>query len=136
MNKLSRLSFLIEGNRKLLVRAKPTGIYTASEPIEYQFTEDTNTNTEKYIPINHLSIHEYSTQSIDSGRPFYAPNVIDGNRNTIWHTDFRYSIAGSRAYITIKLDNSKSISALEFVQKLYRVDDPSYITIFVNRSIS
>ncbi len=118
---------VVLGNKKLLVRTKATGIYTASESLEYQFTEDNQPDTEKYIPIQHLSIHEYSTQSIDSNRPFYAPNVIDGNRNTIWHTDFRYSIVGSKAYITIKLDEAKSISALEFVQKKYKADDPCYI---------
>ena len=118
---------VVKGNKKLLLRAKATGIYTASDTLEYQFTEDTDTNQEKYIPINHLSIHAYSTQSIDASRPFYAPNAIDGNRNTIWHTDFRYSIVGSRAYITIKLDESKMMSALEFVQKKYREDDPCYI---------
>ncbi len=118
---------VVQGNKKLLVRAKATGIYTASDALEYQFNEDVNTQKETYIPISHLSIHAYSSQSIDSNRPFYAPNAIDGNRNTIWHTDFRYSIAGTRAFITIKLDSSKYISALEYVQKKYREDDPSYI---------
>ncbi len=118
---------IVLGNKTLLVRRKATGIYTASDSIEYQFTEDNQPATEKYIPIKHLSIHNYSTQSIDSSRPYYAQNVIDGNINTIWHTDFRYSIAGSRAYITIKLDEAKNISALEFAQKKYRDNDPSYI---------
>ena len=118
---------VVEGNKKLLVRAKATGIYTASDNIEYQFTEDANTAKETYIPISHLSMHAYSSQSIDSSRPFYAQNAIDGNRNTIWHTDFRYSISGTRAFITIKLDSSKYLSALEYVQKKYREDDPSYI---------
>ncbi len=118
---------IVEGNKKLFVRAKATRNFVASDALEYQFNEDTDTNAEKYIPIEHLSIHNKSTQSIDASRPFYAEKAIDGNINTQWHTDFRYSIAGTRAFITIKLDNPRHISALEFIQKRYREDDPSFI---------
>lgn len=118
---------VVEGAKKLYVRAKATSNFTASDVLEYQFTEDINTPKETYIPISHLSIHTYSSQSIDSSRPFYVQNAIDGNRNTLWHTDFRYSIQGTRAYITIKLDKNKYISALEYVQKKYKEDDPTYI---------
>ena len=118
---------IVGGKNTLLIRTKATGIYAASDVTEYEFTADADTETAKYIPIKHLSIHGYSSQSKDSKRPFYAPNVIDGNRNTLWHTDFAVSIAGQRAYVTIKLDSPKYISAMEFVQKKYRVDDPSLI---------
>ena len=40
----------------ILVRKKPKGLYTASDAIEYQFTQDTDTETQKYVPIKHLSI--------------------------------------------------------------------------------
>lgn len=118
---------IVEGNKKLFVRAKATRNFVASDALEYQFNEDTDTNTEKYIPVEHLSIHDKSTQSVDASRPFYAENAIDGNINTQWHTDFRYSISGSRAFITIKLDNPRYISALEFIQKRYKADDPCFI---------
>ena len=98
---------MVVGDRKLLVRAKAKGLYTASDIIEYQFTQDTDTETQKYVPIKHLSIESYSTESADSARPFYALNAIDGNINTLWHTDFAVSIAGQRAYVTIKLDSPK-----------------------------
>ncbi|MCI8309161.1 MAG: hypothetical protein HFJ57_07585 [Clostridia bacterium] len=118
---------VVEGAKKLYVRAKATSNFTASDILEYQFAEDENTSKETYIPISHLSVHAYSTQSIDNTRPFYAQNAIDGNRNTLWHTDFRYSIVGSRAFITMKLDSNKYISALEYAQKKYREEDPCYI---------
>ena len=117
---------VVTGNNTLLVRTKGTGIYTPSESLEYQFTKDKDTDTEKYIPIKHLSIHGYSTQSADSSRPFYAPNVIDGNVNTLWHTDFRQNVLDQevKPFITIKLDEPKPISALEFLPKKYRDVDP------------
>ena len=120
---------VVTGSRTLYVRTKATGIYTASDSVEYEFTEDNQPNTAKYIPVSHLSIAGYSTQSVDSKRPYYAPNVIDGNINTLWHTDFRYSVLQQQVkpFISIKLDTPKYISALEFIQKKYRPDDPDYI---------
>ncbi len=120
---------VVIGNHILLVRTKGTGIYTPSESLEYEFTEDNQPDTAKYIPIKHLSIHDFSTQSVDSSRPFYAPNTIDGNINTIWHTDFRENVLEQevKPFITIKLDEPKYISTLEFVQKKYRENDPDAI---------
>ncbi|MCI8575147.1 MAG: hypothetical protein HFI09_01625 [Bacilli bacterium] len=128
---------VVIGTKKLYVRRKATRNVTASDALEYDFTEDNQPNTRKYIPIKHLSIHGYSTQSIDTGRPFYAPNAIDGNVNTLWHTDFRYSVLDSeiKPFITIKLDESKYLSAVEFIQTKYRSIDPDFIknlTVYVS----
>jgi len=120
---------VVIGNRTLQVRAKATSTTVASNVLEYHFTEDNHPDEEKYISIKHLSISGYSTQSIDSTRPFYAPNVIDGNPNTLWHTDFRYSVLTQsvKPFVTIKLDSPRYISALEFIQKKYKINDPDYI---------
>lgn len=122
---------IVTGNRKLYIRNKATGNLAASDILEYQFTDDNQTDTAKYIPIKHLSIHSYSTQSVDSGRPFYAPNAIDGNMNTLWHTDFRYDVRQDNInpypFITIKLDSPRYVSALEFVQLRYKSNDPDFI---------
>ena len=120
---------IVTGTRKLYIRNKATGNLTASDALEYQFTEDNQPDTAKYIPIKHLSIHSYSTQSVDSGRPFYAPNAIDGNMNTLWHTDFRYDVRQDsiNPFVTIKLDRPRYVSALEFVQLRYKSNDPDFI---------
>ena len=117
---------VVLGNRTLQVRAKATGIYAASDAIEYEFTEDIEDDTSKYIPISHLSIHGYTSQSIDTARPFYAPNAIDGNINTLWHTDFRVVVPENKAYISVKLDEPKNISAIEFVQRKYKDIDKCF----------
>ncbi len=120
---------VVIGDKTLLIRAKATGIYTASDVVEYEFTAENYPETEVYIPISHLSIHAYSTQSKDPNRPFYAPNAIDGNINTMWHSTFDENIKenGEKAYLVIKLDETKYISALEFVHKKYTNLDPSFI---------
>ena len=120
---------VVLGTRVLQVRKKALGNVLASNALEYQFTEDNQPEEAKYILIKHLTIDSFSTQSIDSKRPYYAPNVIDGNINTLWHTDFRYSVLTQdvKPYVTIKLDVPRHISALEFIQKKYKNGDPDDI---------
>jgi len=117
------------GDKTLYVRAGATGRYVPSDQAIFTFTEDNQPDTAKYIPIRHLSVEGYSTQSKDSKRPFYAPNAIDGNINTIWHTDFAQNVLQqpTKPFYTIKLDNARYISALEFVQRKYRDADPAWI---------
>lgn len=117
------------GDSTIYVRVGATGNKLASPSAKFTFTEDNQPDTEKYIPINHLSIKEYSSQSVDTGRPFYAPNAIDGNIHTMWHTDFRYNVIsqGVKPFLVIELDRARYISALEFVQQQYKVNDPDFI---------
>ncbi len=120
----------LTGNKTIQVRQAATGTQLASPESElYTFTADNQPDTRKYIPIEHLSIHSYSTQSNDNKRPFYAPNAIDGNINTIWHTDFAQNVLQqpTKPFIAIELDEPRNISALEFVQTKYRDNDPIYI---------
>jgi len=102
---------IVDGNKTVLVRRKASGISMASKPLEYKFT-DNNTKEETYIPIKHLSIHGFSSQSQDSKRPYYAVNAIDGNINTQWHTNFK--VAEKTSYISIKLDKPRYISAVDY----------------------
>lgn len=120
---------VVKGDNTLQVRVKATGNTLPSNILEFEFTDDNQTKEMKYIPIKHLTIHGYSTQSIDSNRPFYAPNAIDGNPNTLWHTDFRYSVLNDdkKPYISIKLDSPRKISAFEFIQTKYKHNDPDDI---------
>ncbi len=127
----------LTGNKTLEVRTSYTGAKIASDIVKYNFTEDNQPDTRKYIPISHLSIHNFSSQSTDKNRPFYAPNAIDGNLNTIWHTDFAVNVItkGEKPFLVIKLDQPAYLSALEFIQKKYKANDPDYIknvTVYVS----
>lgn len=120
----------LAGNKTVQVRLAATGTKLASSASNlYTFTEDNQPDTRKYVPIEHLSIHSYSTQSKDNKRPFYAPNAIDGNIHTMWHTDFAQNVLQqqTKPFIAIELDEPRNISALEFVQRRYKSNDPMYI---------
>ncbi len=119
----------LTGDKTVEVRTSYTERKVPSATETYVFTADNQPDTAKYIPIEHLSVQGYSTQSQDSGRPFHAPNAIDGNMKTLWHTDFRYDVRQSsiKPFIVIKLDEPRNISALEFAQIKYKPNDPDYI---------
>lgn len=120
----------LTGNKTIQVRLSATGTKLASPASElYTFTQDNQPDTRKYIPIEHLSIHSYSTQSTDNNRPYFAPNAIDGNIHTMWHTDFAENVlqTGNKPFIAIELDKPRNISAVEFVQGKWRDADPVYI---------
>ncbi len=108
----------LTGDKTISVRMAATGTYLVGETATYQFTQDEVNDKRKYIPISHLEIAGYSTQSQDNKRPFYAPNAIDGNLNTLWHTDFAQNVLqqSTKPFISIKLDEPRNISALEFIQ--------------------
>ncbi len=128
----------LTGNKTVQIRQGASGTKLASSASEiYKFTEDNQPDTRKYIRVSDLEITEYSSQSIDGKRPYYAPNAIDGNLYTLWHTDFRYDVIkeGITTFLTIKLNEPKYISALEFVQTKYLQKDPDEIkgaTIYVS----
>ena len=120
----------LTGNKTVQVRQGATGTKLASSPSEvYTFTEDEQPDTRKYIRVSDLEVHEYLSQSVDGKRPYYAPNAIDGNIHTMWHTDFRYNVIteNTKPFYTIKLKEPKYVSAVEFIQQKYKVNDPDDI---------
>lgn len=102
----------LTGNKTIQIRQGATGTRLASvaSPF-YTFTLDNQPDTRKYIPVSHLSIHSVSTEAINQGGA--AINSIDGNYNTRWHS--AWNGTDQERYIVIKLDNSVTLSAVEFV---------------------
>lgn len=109
------------GNKTVEVRIKASGDNPPSDIRSFDFTEDTDTETRKYVSIEHLTIEGFSSQSKDGKRPNYAVNAIDGNVNTYWHTDYGENIltSGNMPYLILKLDAPKYLSGIDFVQYQY-----------------
>ncbi len=106
----------VQGNKTLYVRTKATGLCIASDSIEYEFTEDNQPLTKKYIPIKHLSIAGFSNTTVPS-RGEEAEYAIDGDARTMWHTNRTTTTMGDPRWIIIKLDEPKYISKLQYVKK-------------------
>ena len=99
------------GNKTLQIREGANGTKLASNVLTFNFTEDNQPDTRKYVPVSHLSIHAVSTEAVNNGGS--STFAIDGNYNTRWHSAWNGS--DTERYITIKLDKPMVISAVEFV---------------------
>lgn len=96
------------GRQVVKVKYKAYGVYLESGVEQYTFTEDTDTETKKYISIDHLSVIDYSsrTNANESGE-----KVISGSANDGWHS----AANDSKKYITIKLDSIRYITAIDYM---------------------
>ncbi len=105
----------LTGDKSIIVRAGATGLYLAgSTSATYTFTKDSLPDTNKYIPIKHLSIHYVSSEQPGSDD---AINCIDGNINTIWHTS--HNASDSDRTIIIKLDEPVYLSSVQYVPRQF-----------------
>ncbi len=114
----------LTGEKYIQLRQKPTGTLLASSESEiYRFTPNNEEETRKYISVSDMKIYSQNTQSRDASRPHYAENIIDGNDNTIWNTDFAIDLTQKpeeeQPEIIIELNKPKYVSALEFIEKKY-----------------
>ena len=104
----------LTGNKRIIVRMGATGVHLADTNTKtYNFTEDNQPDTQKYISINRLSVYQVSSE--EPGHSAQAQNAIDGNINTIWHSNWNGQDADR--YITIKLDKPVYLSALEYLPR-------------------
>ncbi len=104
----------LSGNQTVELRVGANGIYLPSESLKFTFTNDNQPETEKYIPISHLSVEAFSTEA--AGHDRYAKYTIDGNLNTSWHSDWNGN--DHDKFIVLKLDQAFYLSALEYVPRL------------------
>lgn len=102
-----------EGDQVIEVRKGATGVYLASDFNTYTFTEDNQPEDRVYVPIENLTLAEFSTQNNDTSEK--ALNILDGRNNTIWHSSYDHD---DERFITVKLDTSRTISAVEYVPRI------------------
>ena len=104
----------LTGDKSIIVRMGATGVHLADTSTKtYNFTQDNQPDTQKYISIDRLSIYDVSSEEPGHSAP--AQNAIDGNINTLWHSNWNGQ--DKDRYIVIKLSEPTNISALEYVPR-------------------
>lgn len=98
------------GDNKVSVRKAAYGQYMASEATEYQFKNANDKNDEKYLQLQYVSLYQFSSQQNDGNQA--AKNLIDGQKNTNWHS--QYNITDKKEY-AVEFDKERRISKLEYV---------------------
>lgn len=98
------------GNTTVSVRKAAHGQYMASVPTEYQFKNADDKKEEKYLQLQYVSLYKFSSQQNDGNQA--AKNLIDGQKNTNWHS--QYNIKDTKEY-AVKFDKEHRISKLEYI---------------------
>lgn len=101
------------GEKKVTVRRGSHGQYVASKTAEYQFKNADDKNEEKYLQLQYASMHEFSSQQNEGNQA--AKNLIDGQRNTNWHS--KWDVQDKKEY-SVKFDKARRISKLEYVSSV------------------
>lgn len=105
-NSFATTNPLFSGNVRVYVRVIAAGTQLASDPVYYTFTENNTDDEAWYIQSKNLKVVEVN----GTGGGNYN-NILDGNVNTYWR-----SYPGIfPAYVTIKLDQPRYISGIDYV---------------------
>lgn len=97
-----------EGTMKVKVRYKAHGVYLAGDFMEFDFSEDTNPENNKYIKVEHISFVSAGTSQNDQK----AENMIDASIFTTWHTKFG-QVADDKSYI-VAFDEVRYLSQITY----------------------
>ena len=97
----------IIGNNTLTIRASATGTTKASTAVKYNFTEDNQPETRKYINVMHISSLASSPPYNNDKKP---TNMIDGNPKTNYYS----TVAGDK-FLEYKFDTPVKLSAIEYL---------------------
>lgn len=104
----------LSGDKTVYVRLATDGTAFASDSVELSYTADEVNLTKSYISLDKVSVVSCSTEAVNHGE--YAYKAIDGDINTYWHTNWT-SNSDSERYIIFELDNSKYLSAIDYVPR-------------------
>ena len=97
---------IFNGDKKVYVRVTAAGTQVASDPVYFTFKENNSDDTKWYIQSKNLEVVE-----VNGSKSGSWSNMLDGNINTYW----RSAEGRMPAYVTIKLDEPRYISGLDYV---------------------
>jgi len=103
-NSFANTNPIFNGNKRVYLRIIATGTQIASDPVFFTFTQNNTDDTKWYIQSKDLEVVEVSSTLKGNKN-----NILDGDINTYWHS------TKIPAYVTIKLDQPRYISGLDYV---------------------
>ncbi len=102
----------LTGDKIIEIRRRATGTVMASDEASYTLTSaGEDDSLKKYIPIKHLSIYDVSSEAIKNQGD--AKNIIDGNYNTRWHSDWNGN--DRERYIIIEFSQAFALTGMDYI---------------------
>lgn len=105
-NSFANTNPIFNGNKRVYVRVIATGTQIASDPVYFTFKENNTDDTKRYIQSKNLSVIEVNATGEGNKN-----NILDGNINTYWRSKKDLF----PAYVTIKLNEPRYISAMDYI---------------------
>ena len=104
----------LDGDKTINVRVKKNKDMIASDILTFTFTDNNIDETKKYITNSRLVIDGVSSEELTRENNS-VNNAIDGNINTMWHTN--WDGLDNEKYVIIKLDKRAFITKLDYVPR-------------------
>ncbi len=105
---------LFTGDKTVYVRTKANGTTLPSDSVLFNFTADSSSGERTYITIDRITVDKYSSAHQNDK----AENTIDGNINTIWHSEYSNSTStDSERYISYKFNKPIYLSAVDYTPR-------------------
>lgn len=102
----------LTGDKVIEIRRRAAGTVLASDAATYTFTfVGENNPNKKYIPVSELSVNKVSSEA--AAQQGQAQNIIDGNYNTRWHSDWNGN--DRERYIIIEFSRQFVLTAMDYI---------------------
>ena len=102
----------LKGNKEIEIRRRATGTVMESEGVIYSFTDGGENNPlRRYIPVSELSVYQVSSEA--ASHQGQAANIIDGNYNTRWHSDWNGN--DRQRFIIIEFANQRVLTGMDYI---------------------
>ena len=102
----------LTGDKIIEIRRRASGTSLASEYATYSLTSTGENNPNKrYIPVSNMSVYRVSSEAVSNQGA--AANIIDGNYNTRWHSD--WSGNDRERYIIIEFNNQFVLTGIDYI---------------------
>ncbi len=100
------------GDKKIEIRRRAAGTSFASDGVVYTLSSAGENNpNRRYIPVSNLSVYKVSSEA--TANQGHAANIIDGNYNTRWHSEWKGN--DKERYIIIEFARQFVLTAMEYI---------------------
>lgn len=98
------------GDQKVKFRSAAHGQQMASAAQEFNFTASTDQKT--YIPVSDISLYKFCSEHNNTNEA--AKNMIDGDKNTLWHNDWG---GNDNLFYSVEFNQVKNLKTIQYLPR-------------------
>ena len=98
------------GDQKVKFRSAAHGQQMASAAQEFNFTASTDQKT--YIPVSDISLYKFCSEHNNTDEA--AKNMIDGDKNTLWHNDWG---GNDNLFYSVEFNQVKNLKTIQYLPR-------------------